>query len=126
MKAALFTLLCFFLGATSAKAQLSVLACEPEWASLAQELAGELARVSSATTNNLGGNVVWIRTPHGQSHYYAHLDEHLVAVVVVDIGEAQAFRLADLAEDVAADGWLTAAERQELERYRDSRRRTAW
>ena len=35
-------------------------------------------RVSSATTNNLGGNVVWIRTPHGQSHYYAHLDEHLV------------------------------------------------
>jgi peptidoglycan LD-endopeptidase LytH len=35
-------------------------------------------RVSSATTNNLGGNVVWIRTSRGQSHYYAHLDEHLV------------------------------------------------
>ena len=35
-------------------------------------------RVSSATTNNLGGNVVWIRTSRGQSHYYAHLDEQLV------------------------------------------------
>ena len=34
--------------------------------------------VSSARTNNLGGNVVWIRTMRGQSHYYAHLDEHLV------------------------------------------------
>ena len=36
-------------------------------------------RVSSAITNNLGGNVVWIRTPRGQSHYYAHLDEHRVS-----------------------------------------------
>ena len=35
-------------------------------------------RVSSTRTNNLGGNVVWIRTSRGQSHYYAHLDEHLV------------------------------------------------
>ena len=35
-------------------------------------------RVSSASTNNLGGNVVWIRTSRGESHYYAHLDEHLV------------------------------------------------
>jgi murein DD-endopeptidase MepM/ murein hydrolase activator NlpD len=34
--------------------------------------------VSSASTNNLGGNVVWIRTSRGQSHYYAHLDEQLV------------------------------------------------
>ncbi len=34
--------------------------------------------VSSATTNNLGGNVVWIRTPRGHSHYYAHLDQRLV------------------------------------------------
>jgi SH3-like domain-containing protein len=34
--------------------------------------------VSAATLNNLGGNVVWIRTSGGQSHYYAHLDEHLV------------------------------------------------
>lgn len=34
--------------------------------------------VGSASTNNLGGNVVWIRTSRGQSHYYAHLDEHLV------------------------------------------------
>jgi murein DD-endopeptidase MepM/ murein hydrolase activator NlpD len=34
--------------------------------------------VSSAGTNNLGGNVVWIRTSRGQSHYYAHLDGQLV------------------------------------------------
>ena len=34
--------------------------------------------VSSASTNNLGGNVVWIRTSRGQSHYYAHLDQQLV------------------------------------------------
>lgn len=39
--------------------------------------AGE-GRVSAATTNTLGGNVVWIRTARGQSHYYAHLDEQLV------------------------------------------------
>ena len=31
-------------------AALNVLACEPEWAALTQELAGDLARVSSATT----------------------------------------------------------------------------
>jgi SH3-like domain-containing protein len=35
-------------------------------------------RVRSAGTNNLGGNVIWIRTSRGQSHYYAHLDEQLV------------------------------------------------
>jgi murein DD-endopeptidase MepM/ murein hydrolase activator NlpD len=35
--------------------------------------------VSLGTTNNLGGNVVWIRTSRGQSHYYAHLDERLVS-----------------------------------------------
>ncbi len=34
--------------------------------------------VSAANTNNLGGNVVWIRTARGQSHYYAHLDKQLV------------------------------------------------
>jgi len=34
--------------------------------------------VSSVSTNNLGGNVIWIRTSRGQSHYYAHLDEQLV------------------------------------------------
>src|SRR5688572_12292334 len=34
--------------------------------------------VSSAGTNNLGGNVVWINTSRGQSHYYAHLDDRLV------------------------------------------------
>ena len=38
------------MGAMPAKAALEVLACEPEWASLTQELAGELAQVSSATT----------------------------------------------------------------------------
>lgn len=32
------------------RADLNVLACEPEWAALVQELAGEKARVSSATT----------------------------------------------------------------------------
>ena len=35
--------------------------------------------VSSASVNNLGGNVVWIRTSRGQSHYYAHLNEQLVS-----------------------------------------------
>jgi zinc/manganese transport system substrate-binding protein len=38
------------LTANTAQAALNVLACEPEWASLTQELAGDLARVSSATT----------------------------------------------------------------------------
>jgi zinc/manganese transport system substrate-binding protein len=33
-----------------AHAALNVLACEPEWAALTQELAGDLARVTSATT----------------------------------------------------------------------------
>lgn len=33
-----------------AQASLNVLACEPEWAALAQELAGDRARVASATT----------------------------------------------------------------------------
>jgi murein DD-endopeptidase MepM/ murein hydrolase activator NlpD/SH3-like domain-containing protein len=36
-------------------------------------------RVSSVTTNELGGNVVWVRAARGQSHYYAHLDERLVS-----------------------------------------------
>jgi murein DD-endopeptidase MepM/ murein hydrolase activator NlpD len=35
--------------------------------------------VTSVGTNNLGGNVVWIRASRGQSHYYAHLDEQLVS-----------------------------------------------
>lgn len=38
------------LAAPSARAALDVLACEPEWAALAQELAGDRARVASATT----------------------------------------------------------------------------
>lgn len=40
----------FLLAAHTAHAALSVLACEPEWAALTQELAGDLARVTSATT----------------------------------------------------------------------------
>lgn len=50
MKTLLFSSILFILGAFPARAALQILACEPEWASLAQELAGELARVSSATT----------------------------------------------------------------------------
>ena len=38
------------LAAAPAQATLEVLACEPEWASLVQELAGDRARVTSATT----------------------------------------------------------------------------
>ena len=38
------------MAAGTAQAALNVLACEPEWASLTQELAGDLARVASATT----------------------------------------------------------------------------
>jgi zinc/manganese transport system substrate-binding protein len=38
------------LVAPAARAALDVLACEPEWAALTRELAGELAKVSSATT----------------------------------------------------------------------------
>lgn len=38
------------LAAHNASAALNVLACEPEWASLTQELAGDLARVTAATT----------------------------------------------------------------------------
>ena len=38
------------LAAPAARAALNVLTCEPEWAALTQELAGDLANVSSATT----------------------------------------------------------------------------
>lgn len=38
------------LAAAPAHAVLNVLACEPEWASLVQELAGDRAKVASATT----------------------------------------------------------------------------
>ncbi len=38
------------LAAPAARAALNVLTCEPEWAALTQELAGELAEVDSATT----------------------------------------------------------------------------
>ncbi len=43
-------LLIVLLAANTAHAALNVLACEPEWASLTRELAGDLARVTSATT----------------------------------------------------------------------------
>lgn len=42
--------LALLLAANTAQAALNVLACEPEWAALTQELAGDLARVASATT----------------------------------------------------------------------------
>lgn len=38
------------LAAPAAQAALRVLACEPEWAALTRELAGELAEIDSATT----------------------------------------------------------------------------
>jgi zinc/manganese transport system substrate-binding protein len=38
------------LASHTAQAALNVLACEPEWAALTQELAGDLARIASATT----------------------------------------------------------------------------
>jgi zinc/manganese transport system substrate-binding protein len=42
--------LALLMAANSAHAALNVLACEPEWAALTQELGGDLARVTSATT----------------------------------------------------------------------------
>ncbi|MDP2833018.1 MAG: zinc ABC transporter substrate-binding protein [Pseudomonadota bacterium] len=42
--------LTLLLLANTAHATLNILACEPEWAALTQELAGDLARVTSATT----------------------------------------------------------------------------
>ena len=38
------------LAAPAARAALDVLTCEPEWAALTRELAGDLAEVDSATT----------------------------------------------------------------------------
>lgn len=43
-------MLVLLLAAPNAQAALNVLACEPEWAALVQELAGDRARVASATT----------------------------------------------------------------------------
>ena len=51
MKRRLFLLMTMLLcGAPEAQAALRVLACEPEWAALTRELAGDLAEVDSATT----------------------------------------------------------------------------
>lgn len=45
-----FVLTALVLAAPAARAALNVLACEPEWMALTQELAGDLAEVSTATT----------------------------------------------------------------------------
>lgn len=45
-----FMLLALLLVSPGVQAALNVLACEPEWAALVQELAGDRARVTSATT----------------------------------------------------------------------------
>ncbi len=45
-----FILAASVLAAPAARAALDVLACEPEWMALTQELAGDLAEVSAATT----------------------------------------------------------------------------
>ena len=46
----LLVIAALLLTAHHASAALNVLACEPEWAALTQELAGDLARVTAATT----------------------------------------------------------------------------
>ena len=35
--------------------------------------------VRSTRSNNLGGNVVWLRDTYGRAHYYAHLDRRAVS-----------------------------------------------
>lgn len=50
MKTLFASVLLSLLLAAPAQAALRVLACEPEWAALTRELAGELAEVDSATT----------------------------------------------------------------------------
>ncbi|MCB1601972.1 MAG: zinc ABC transporter substrate-binding protein [Lysobacterales bacterium] len=50
MKSLWFALLLLGLGASAPAQALNVFACEPEWASLTQELAGDLATVESATS----------------------------------------------------------------------------
>lgn len=46
----ILTLIAISFAALPARAALNVLTCEPEWAALTQELAGDLVEVSSATT----------------------------------------------------------------------------
>ncbi|MGB5145512.1 MAG: zinc ABC transporter substrate-binding protein, partial [Porticoccaceae bacterium] len=46
----ILTLIAISFAALPARAVLNVLTCEPEWAALTQELAGDLVEVSSATT----------------------------------------------------------------------------
>jgi len=50
MKRHLFLLMTLLLTAAPGQAALRVLACEPEWAALTRELAGDLAEVDAATT----------------------------------------------------------------------------
>jgi zinc/manganese transport system substrate-binding protein len=50
MQRQIFAAVGFLFAAASAHAEINVLACEPEWESLVKELAGDKAKVSSATT----------------------------------------------------------------------------
>ncbi|MBA3478657.1 MAG: zinc ABC transporter substrate-binding protein, partial [Lautropia sp.] len=52
MKALFFalTVLCGYSAASPAFAVINVLTCEPEWAALVKEIAGDRARIFSATT----------------------------------------------------------------------------
>ena len=50
MRTLFLSALMSFLLIAPAQAALRVLACEPEWAALTRELAGDLAEVDSATT----------------------------------------------------------------------------
>jgi len=45
-----FLSLLFVLGASPARAQLQIFACEPEWAALAEELGGDRVEATSAVT----------------------------------------------------------------------------
>ena len=56
-----FVLTALVLAAPAARAALNVLACEPEWMALTQELAGDLAEVSTATTA--------LQDPPGRCHH---------------------------------------------------------
>jgi zinc/manganese transport system substrate-binding protein len=85
-------LLWMLLAATAARAELSVFACEPEWAALAGELAGGHAEVFSATT--------------------AHQDVHHIQARPALIAK---LRRADLAVCTGAElevGWLPLLQRR--------------
>ena len=50
-------------GATAAQAALKVLACEPEWGALVQELAGDKAEVYVATAGLQEGERIYLSRP---------------------------------------------------------------